>query len=74
MKIDLIDCINEAMKRISEDKPKRYVTMHHLDIFQGVLNGNMKLCNDRDATHLASWKVGGQDFYVYASYIRENIT
>ena len=44
--------------------PRRKL-VNHLDFFRRVLDGTMKLANDRDADCFASWKVGGQDFYVY---------
>ena len=39
--------------------------IHHLVFFRGVLEGTIQLANDQDADCFASWKVGGQDFYVY---------
>ena len=41
--------------------------VNHLDFFRRVLDGTMKLANDQDADCFASWKVGGQDFYVYGT-------
>ena len=37
----------------------------HMEFFKLTLNGSIKLCNDRDGDIFASWKVGGQDFYIY---------
>ncbi len=39
--------------------------INYLDFFQSVINQKIKLSNGRDATIFASWKVGGQDFYIY---------
>ena len=39
---------------------------NYKEILKGILDGTLKLTNDRDATIFASWKVSGQDFYVYA--------
>ena len=44
--------------------PRRKL-VNHLDFFRGVLDGTIKLANDRDGDCFASWKVGGQDFYAY---------
>ena len=46
--------------------------MSHLKIFRGVLDGGYKLTNDEDGTVFASWKVGGQDFYIYAKQTSPN--
>ena len=37
----------------------------HTRFFQEFLDGTIKLSNDRNANIFASWKVGGQDFYIY---------
>lgn len=37
----------------------------HLEFFKLTLDGSIKLCNDQDGDIFASWKVGGQDFYIY---------
>ncbi len=39
--------------------------INHNDFFHEVGTGKIVLSNDRDANVFASWKVGGQDFYVY---------
>ena len=39
--------------------------INFLAFFSLVLNGGIKLSNTQDATVIASWKVGGQDFYIY---------
>ena len=41
--------------------------INHKEVFKGVLDGTLKLTNDKDATMFAAWKSGGQDFYVYAA-------
>ena len=39
--------------------------IHHYKFFGFVLRKRIELSNDEDADVFASWKVGGQDFYVY---------
>lgn len=58
-------CSHETLK----PKPlmARPALVPHRMIFEGVLNGTLKLTNDQEATVFASWKVGGQDFYIYAT-------
>ena len=52
--------------RVRACRPVRQL-VNHLDFFRRVLDGTMKLANDQDADCFASWKVGGQDFYVYGT-------
>lgn len=40
----------------------------YLKFFDLVLRGEIKLTNDKLANVWASWKVDGQDFYVYGRY------
>lgn len=37
----------------------------HMKFFAFVTEGAIKLTNDRDGDVFSSWKVGGQDFYIY---------
>jgi len=39
--------------------------MKYVEFFEAVLGGNIKLSNEAEADVFASWKVGGQDFYIY---------
>jgi len=39
--------------------------IHHDEFFKLYLDGKIKLSNDRDGDIFSSWKVGGQDFYIY---------
>lgn len=56
----------DEANRVASDGYRKPALINHLDLFRRVLNGSLKLSNDRDAGYFGSWKVGGQDFYVYA--------
>lgn len=54
-----LDKLELGKKRIMTDN------VDHMQFFGDVLSGKIKLSNQDDANVFASWKVGGQDFYVY---------
>ena len=56
--INLHDTVNKYSK-------SKLRSLDHLEFFKMVLDKTIKLSNDQDATCFTSWKVGGQDFYVY---------
>jgi hypothetical protein len=39
--------------------------INHLDFFAKSIGDEIKLSNDIDCNIFASWKVGGQEFYIY---------
>lgn len=41
----------------------------HMKFFAFVTEGAIKLTNDRDGDIFSSWKVGGQDFYIYGKAV-----
>lgn len=53
---------SDIIKNIGFDKPK---LLTYTEFFNEVISNNIKLTNQEDANVFASWKVGGQDFYVY---------
>ena len=44
---------------------RRANLINHMEFFQDVVSGNIKLSNDSIGDTFTSWKVGGQDFYAY---------
>ena len=46
----------------------------HMEFFKLTLDGSIKLCNDQGGDIFASWKVGGQDFYIYGKKQNKVIT
>lgn len=44
-----------------------------MELFRAVTEGTALLSNDQDADIFASWKVGGQDFYAYATINDANV-
>ncbi len=63
------DTNNPVMKGVeyilSQPPIKLKTQISHKKFFQRVLDTEISLSNDRDATCFCSWKVGGQDFYIY---------
>ena len=45
----------------------------HRKFFAFVVEDAIKLTNDRDADIFASWKVGGQDFYIYGKAVEGSV-
>ena len=45
----------------------------HRKFFAFVVEDAIKLTNDQDADVFASWKVGGQDFYIYGKAIEGSV-
>ena len=43
----------------------------HADFFELFLVDKIKLTNNRDADIFSSWKVGGQDFYIYGVVVKD---
>lgn len=56
--------INE--RNMAERIAKGPLLIDHLVLMSRVLSKEAELANDQDANVFASWKVGGQDFYIYA--------
>ena len=44
---------------------RRAELVGHLEFFQKVVDGSIRLSNDSIGNVFTSWKVGGQDFYAY---------
>jgi hypothetical protein len=40
--------------------------LNHVDFFYKILDKKYKFSNEKDADIFCSWKVGEQDFYIYA--------
>lgn len=41
------------------------ILINHKEFFRFVLNGIIELSNEAESNVFTSWKVGGQDFYIY---------
>lgn len=60
-----IDLEKSPLNKLPESNTPYRKLVNHFDFFRRVLDGTVKLANDMDADCFASWKVGGQDFYIY---------